>query len=68
MVQKRNIIKKIKGIDEASCFWEMEELKFEMMIRMVDILPDSPILDISKKPEADLKETCKRLGIIYKQQ
>jgi len=62
----KRMIGKIQGKEEGSCLWDVEEIKFELMIRMVDILPESPILEVSRKSDLELKETCQRVGVLYK--
>lgn len=60
------MIGRLQGKEEGSCFWEQEDLKFELMIRMVDILPECPILEVSRKSDPMLRDTCQKLGIIYR--
>lgn len=51
--------------EDSTSFWINNNDKYKVLIKMIDILPESPILDISNKINQSLKEVSKEINLIY---
>lgn len=63
----KKVVSIYQSLDEGepTSFWINNDDKYKILLKMVDILPESPILDISSKPITELKESSKLINLIY---